>query len=253
MTKREKMLKAAGMILVALAVVAMPGVSKASILGTVDIAHDGFGADGVCKVWGGGQDGTSVHAGVYMLDKSGDTGQGDIWDDGLIGAFCIELSQSSSDNTKTYDVVYPKDAQCPTTFLGGKIGDVKAAYLSELWGRYYDSAWADGGPYSSQEKSDAEAFAAAVWEIVYEDVPSSTSLYDVTADSTPGSRGFRATGIDSTTANSWLRSLDGTGPKAELRAFTNCCKQDYITEMPEPATLLMLAFGGIALIRKRLT
>jgi hypothetical protein len=243
-----KMLKTAT-ILCAAVFLTLPGVTKASPVGTVDIAHDGYGAYGYVKVWGGGHSGDSVYGGVYMLDKTGGTGQGNIWPDGQIGAFCIELHQWASSSTLTYDVVELDEVN--NSFMGGLVGTEKADYISELWGRFYNSAWADGGPYSSEEKSKAEAFAAAIWEIIYEDLPTSPLGWDVTDDGSYGSHGFKAQYIDSTVANNWLHALDGTGPKAELRAFVNAGKQDYIAQVPEPATVCLLGLGGLFFLRKR--
>ena len=88
---------------------------------TVTIEHDGYGAVGMAELWGGGLTGANRHAGVYMLDKTAHTGEGELWDNGYIAAFCIELSQSSPGDPKKYGVVQPEDAQMPTTFLGEKI------------------------------------------------------------------------------------------------------------------------------------
>ena len=216
---------------------------------TVTIEHDGYGAVSRAELWGGGLDGDLRRAGVYMLDKTAGTGEGELWDDGYLAAFCIELSQSSPDYPQKYGVVQPEEAQMPTTFLGEKIGQDKADYLSELWGRHFDDAWAEGDSFTSEQNASAEAFAAAVWEIVYEDLPVSPILYDVTVDGTPGSLGFRAENLNSTLANGMLHSLDGTGPKAELRAFVNNCRQDFLIQVPEPATVVLLGLSSLALIR----
>ncbi|HLB72528.1 MAG TPA: PEP-CTERM sorting domain-containing protein [Sedimentisphaerales bacterium] len=225
--------------------------ARACLKNTVEIEHDGYGASGMAELWGGGLNGANRHAGVYMLDKSGGAGEGDLWDDGWIGVFCIELSQSAPSYPKTYDVVMPQDAQNPTTFLGEKIGSEKAEYLSELWGRFFDEAWVTSESFTAEQNIAAEAFAVAVWEIIYEDMPESPTTWDVAVDGTAGPLGFRCDDVDISLANGMLHSLDGTGPKADLRAFTNGCSQDYIVEVPEPATILLLGLSSLALIHRK--
>ncbi|MBN2138404.1 MAG: PEP-CTERM sorting domain-containing protein [Sedimentisphaerales bacterium] len=220
-------------------------------LNTVTIEHDGYGASGQATLWGGGLEGYQGTAGVYMLEKTAGSGEGEQWDNGDIPAFCIELTQYSPGDPKIYDVVQPQNAQSPTTFLGEKIGQAKADSLRELWGRYFDNSWAAGGSYTSEQNAAAEAFAAAVWEIVYEDMPSTPAGWNVTADGTCGALGFRAENINSDLANSMLHSLDGTGPHADLRAFVNAYNQDFLVEVPEPATVFILGFGSLALLRSR--
>jgi len=121
----------------------------------------------------------------------------------------------------------------------------KANYLRELWARYYDNAWAGGGTLTTQQHEAAEAFASAVWEIVYEDLPTSSLGWDVTIDGTAGERGFRAECLDSDTANKWLHNLTGSGPKADLRAFVCNGQQDYLVAVTEPATIMLLGVGGL--------
>ncbi|MHC4752507.1 MAG: PEP-CTERM sorting domain-containing protein, partial [Planctomycetota bacterium] len=100
----------------------------------------------------------------------------------------------------------------------------------------------------------AAAFATAVWEIVYEDLPASPLDWDVTVDGTVCDLGFRSEYGEPDTANSWLHALDGTGPKADLRAFSYNGSQDYIVQVPEPATIALLGLGALSLLhRKRST
>ncbi len=236
-------------ILCAAVFLALPVLTKASPVGTVDIAYSGPGASDTITVWGGGLSGLSGVGGVYMLNKTAGTGQGNIWPNGLIGGFCIELHQWASTDALKYDVV--KLEEVNNSFMGGILGTAKANYLAELWGRFYSPAWADGGSYSSEERSKAEAFAAAVWEIVYEDMPTSPLNWDVSVDGSSGSHGFYAQNVDAVTANNWLHALNGLGPKADLRAFVNQGKQDFIVQVPEPATVCLLGLGGLAFLRKR--
>jgi hypothetical protein len=219
-----------------------------NLANTVDIVHDGYGAyDGV-TVWGGGTYGDDVAAGVYTLNKTGDSGSGGTWRNGPVSGFCIELNEAAPTETLRYAVGMPDDMV--VSYTGGTLGTTKSNYLRELWARYYDPTWSRSGA-GTQYNNEAAAFAAAVWEIVYEDVPSSSARWDVTADGTSGLGGFLALNVDSATANRWLQSLDGCGPKADLQVFTNAGAQNYLVAVPEPATLALLGLGGLALIRRR--
>jgi len=210
---------------------------------TVDIVHDGYGANSTTTVWGAGYYGAEAGAGVYMLDKTADTGIGNTWPNAKIPGFCIELDEVAPTSTYTYQVMMPEDAF--NDINGQAMGTTKANYLRELWAKYYDNAWAAGGAYTAQQHAAAEAFAAAIWEIVYEDLPTSPLGWDVTIDGTSGIRGFRAEDLDSGAANNWLHSLTGSGPKADLRVFVNSGQQDYLVAVPEPATVMLLGLGGL--------
>lgn len=236
-------------VAVALAIPCM--AAKAAPPDSVKIEFTGHGANDVIDVWGGGQYGTSIYSGVYTLEKYEGMGEGTIWTDGPLGSFCIELNQYVPTEQYKYDVKMPENVY--NGFLDETIGADKASYVSELWGRFFKPSWMGDGPFTGQQNSDAAAFAASIWEIIYEDFPTSSSdAWDVTVDGTAGLGGFKATGLDATTANTWLAALDGTGPMADLRAFVNCCKQDYIVEVPEPATIAMLGLGGVlSLVRRK--
>ena len=221
-----------------------------NLANTVDIVHDGFGAYDGATVWGGGTCGDDVAAGVYTLNKTGDSGSGSAWRNGPVSGLCVELNQGAPTETLRYAVGMPDDMV--VSYTGSTLGTTKSNYLRELWARYYDPAWSRGGAGTHYD-SEAAAFAAAVWEIVYEDAPGSPARWDVTTDGTSGLGGFLALNVDAATANRWLQSLDGCGPKADLRVFMNCGAQNFLVAVPEPATLALLGLGGLTLIRRRRT
>jgi len=232
-------------------VLVLPSAAKATPVGTVDIAFVSHGANDLVEAWAAGNEGAPGYAGVYMLEKSYGTNEGKIWSDGPIGVFCIEWAEIVSSNTLTYDVFMPEDGPVPTTLLGGTMGLTKAKYLQELWGRYFDSSWVGSGPFTYQQNTKAAAFGAAVWEIVHEDLPMTSLGWDVTVDGSPGDRGFRAAYLDTDLANYMLHSLDGTGPRADLRVFSYNGQQDYLVEVPEPATIALLGFGCVLSLLRR--
>ena len=210
---------------------------------TVDIVHDGFGAANWTTFWAAGHYGDDVVAGVYTLNKTADTGIGNTWHNGPVTGFCMELQEVAPKSPYTYQVMMPDNVY--NSVIGETLGNTKGNYLRELWARYYDNSWTGAGPFSSLQNSSAQAFASAVWEIIYEDLPSSSLGWDVRIDGTPGSGGFAACNLDADMANNWLHSLTGSGPKADLRAFVCQGAQDYLVAVPEPATVLMLGLGGL--------
>ena len=228
-------------ILLTACMLALP--AAATHANTVDIVHDSYGAYGSMTFWAAGHSGNEIMSGVYQLNKTSGTGTGNTWSNGLIPGFCIEIQEPHPTSTYTYEVKMPEDVY--NNYTGQVLGTTKANYLRELWALYYDPTWASGS-YTAQQNSAAEAFAAAIWEIVYETMPVSPAQWDVTIDGTAGLGGFRAENLDWETANKWLHSLTGSSAKADLRVFVNDGHQEYLVAVPEPATAILLGLGGLA-------
>lgn len=225
----------------------LPCLANATVLGTADLLYAGIGARDVVTVWGGTIEGTSMYAGTYMFQKINGTGQGDLWTNyDVLGTFSMGLTgQTPSNPIKTYDVIMPANA----SFLGGELGLTKQKYLQELWGRYYDPSWSSVYNTSTQN-AKAAIFAMAIWEIVYEDYSGTPLNWDVTVDGTPGSSGFAADYTYTSVANTWLHSLDGTGPRTDLRVF-NIDGQNYLVAVPEPLTIILLSAGSLVLLKRK--
>jgi hypothetical protein len=221
----------------------LPCTANAYTVDSVEVVSSSLGANELISVWGGGVDGSteSVYAGLYNLEKTSGTGEGKLWNDGPIGAFCAELSEPAPEITTKYSVIS----------LDNAFGSAKAGYISELWGRYYDSSWAGDGPFTWLQDSKAAAFATALWEIIYEDLPTSSLKWDVKVDGTWGVGGFYTDFGGANLANDLLHSLDGTGPMADLRVFSSSGSQDYIAQVPEPTTIVLLGIGSLSLLRRK--
>ncbi|MFA6185680.1 MAG: PEP-CTERM sorting domain-containing protein [Phycisphaerae bacterium] len=201
----------------------------ATILGTVNIQNHNNAISDTGTVWGGGLSGVTGRTGIYSWTNAGGTGLGTSvpnW------GFCIELIQGPY--TGWQDVISLDAAPMPAAY-GTPMGTAKADLISELWGRHFAPAWTTGA-----NTQMAEAFGAALWEIIYE----TDSTWDVTSGA-----GFHATNIEqAATANLWLAELDGTGPRAFVYATSSPNGQDFL--VPEPATIAILSLGGLLLRRK---
>jgi hypothetical protein len=126
--------------LLAWAIVPLLLLAGPSLANTVDIVSDGFGAYDAVTVWGGGSYGDGAEAGVYTLNKTGDSGIGSTWHNGPVSGFCVELNEMAPTEMLRYAVGMPDDMI--VSYTGNTLGTTKSNYLRELWARYYDPAWA---------------------------------------------------------------------------------------------------------------
>ncbi len=159
---------------------------------------------------------------------------------GTFYSFCIEPREFvTPGNTYTYNF---DTLEHGATNIGG-MGAGKADLMRELFGRYYPVI---GAPIDALH---ASAMQIAIWEIVREN--------SGTLNVSTGNTQFRNPQDPATVAlaQSYLSSLDGSGPRAsDLYALTAVGVQDIIVQAtPEPVTFLCAgtALIGLALIRRR--
>ena len=122
------------------------------------------------------------------------------------------------------------------------------------WGAQKMSNEAWNQQYAAEINSNVTgaAFALAVWEITFEDLYANPPGWTVSSGKFKARDDGGNTSLAITQANNWLSQIDGTGKKVPLRGLTNGSNQDFLVPVPEPATLSLVAIGGLAmLLRKR--
>lgn len=167
-----------------------------------------------------------VAAGLFSLNY--DNGSG--WEPLL--AFCLSP-----------DVwLQPFDNPYTVYALGSSPHAAVSNRIAEFWGRFRGSVTND---------INAAAFQIGLWELAF----------DAAAGINLAAGNFRYTTAGSvlSTAQGWLSQLDGTGPMANLVVLvdnpnTTVRRQNLVTEVPEPATVALLAaavLGAGFLARRR--
>lgn len=219
--------------------IALTSTASATLLGTVNVQNHNNGLSDTGYLWGGDLVGVNCYTGVYSWTNAGGTGLGTVvpnW------GFCIELTQGPYNGWQ--DVIPLNEASLPAAY-GTPVGNTKANYIRELWGRDFDPIWATGA-----NRQMAEAFGAAIWEIIYE----TSSTWNVTSGA-----GFHATIEQAVTANAWLQQLNGDTAyfSNDLVATSSPYGQDYLiqipksTIVPEPMTVIILGLGALTVVRRR--
>ena len=183
----------------------------------------------------------------------------------ILWATCFEIQQFTDFASKTYTIHLLEDVFTPG----------QASLVRQLWANYYDHAvesstpvfygdgfggFVPGEPANTLENITSIAFVYALYEIRYDYDGTLASL-----DPTAGS--FRLgpnqsplgppTILQATQAMlaSLVNPQDYNGRLPDLLALTNPDHQDVIVEVgfgvPEPTTLLLVALGGLAVLRRR--
>jgi hypothetical protein len=233
------------------AMVVALGLSNHAQAATVEADFLNVGPRQAVKVHNAGTN-HHVYTGVYNWKQTGGTYTDLVTDaNNNFDAFCIEIAQEVADPT-TFDVMALENGPVP----GTPIGATRAAYLSKLWGGFYDLI--------GSSNQLAAAFQLAVWEITHE--------ADFNFDVSNGQGQFYARNQASTAgqANTWLSAiLNDTNNQIPLEpslvALTSDDAQDMVAvrefgtpigEVPLPSAIwaggmLIAGIGGMRRWRRR--
>lgn len=157
--------------------------------------------------------------------------------------FCVELDQHvSPNNDYTYQLVSLESVPSPGTVAGGGMSGIKANYIRELFGRFYENV--DNSPL------EAAAFQLSIWEIVTDNV----GAWDLDSGVVRELNNSAARAQ----AESWLGQLTGDVNQfygnpdfanKEIFGLTSSNRQDQIVliNTPVPATALLGILGGFSI------
>ena len=184
----------------------------------------------------------SGYTGSFNLTYSNYNG---VWQQNPLStiAFCTEVETVNWGGTYSYTIKDAKDVPVPdgpADTNKGPMGALKAAYVSELWGKFINQV---------TDNVSGAAFQIALYEIVFEDLyvqnppgwSFSTGKFQARNDS-----GDPAQAIS--LASSWLSQINGQGAKAGVVGLTANGVQDLIVGCPPvipEASTVMLALMGL--------
>lgn len=220
----------------------------------VDYDHDG--------TWDKTYGGSSVYVGEYKF--AFDAANSSVFAQGLLTdpfyAYCIDLVQNTNENYQTYELKNLEDA--PVNGMVGPMSAAKANDIRELFGKVYWKNYNDttGGfrGFQGGGNKAKHAFAAAMWEIIYEEPAVG---YDINSGSlTMVGMDFGSQTPSSTDlANSWLAQITGdtSAYNDKVVALVHSSYQDFALSIgvsepgfdviPEPMTMLAVLAGGAGL------
>ncbi|HJZ58664.1 MAG TPA: hypothetical protein VKE74_27225 [Gemmataceae bacterium] len=178
--------------------------------------------------------------------------------------FCIEPTGSILPSVGT-SVVFDVRGLAAAPTIGTA---AKANAVTELYGRFYQSAWGQAGFTGS---SDSVAFQLALWEIITDGPPTAGNTNELSNGTFRVSSGI---GAPYTTAKSWLNQMNGDASSFNTRfsgqelvalvapapgAKQQDCVQDQIalrpnSAVPAPPGVILAGIGFLGLLgRARLS
>jgi hypothetical protein len=222
----------------ALAALAAAVVGGTAVADSVDVRFVGGGAGRNVTVRLDGRR-HDVFAGQMVHNFRNGTGSASSLQ-GDLKTFCIELTESVSKSTRSFELVDVPDAGD----VAGSMSDAKAGALAALYN------FADGAQFndsaSASNRNFAAAFQLAVWEIVYDYTGADSSL-NITrgllrgSNLNSGTQAFLAQMLAAIMGDQFSTNMNG------LRAVINPHYQNQLVMVPLPAPLL-IGLAGLALV-----